>query len=1361
MSAEGQAAGDGEPSEVPSAYSVAIEGSAGIQVGDNNALQVTQNIYNYSPGTWTSRVARRPVPGSPYRGLSAFEEQDHGFFCGRDEAIDQVMDRLSECAQPGGDAAGGILVVSGASGAGKSSLLRAGVLPRLRGEGLAGMPGAESWPCLLFAPGDAPLSELAAHVASLAGIRADEAGRELRADPAGFRALARQAVLAAQRGQGRQLDAGDRLLLIIDQFEQLFTLCPSEEERRDFIAALCGAASAAEPSALVAIAVRADFEARCADGYPELASAVQDRFLLTAMAERSLELAITEPARRAGAHVGQELTDRLKREIRIRQPAAVAARTGSTTRASAGVLPLLSYALAETWRVHSGDTMTLQDYDLTGGIGAAVEKAAQRAYGTLTRPQQDTARQVFLQLTATSADGTDTSVPSARADLDEGKDPRDVQEVLDAFVAERLLTLTTDGVEISHEALLTAWPLLRDTWLEQTRADRVVRTRLRDAADEWARRSEDPSYLWSGALLTSASATAAAPGRLPSLTRDERKFLDASQRWSRRRARRRRAVLAIVCVLTLVAAVAGAYSVREQQDAAEHTATVNSTQLASYAQAARATDPGLAAQLAVAAYRLAPTEQASTQMYDSLDTPLDSTVGTVGSNVLGVAAEEHGPLAAASGHGMLRVWNLSAPSSPVLDATIRSGPTAIALSPDGQLLADGCPGKGLCLWNLANPRHPALAGRTPVSSRKLGITSMAISPDGKLLAAAAKEGSTLMWSIADPLHPRLVADLPDPSSRSGGSLAGVTFAPRGHLLAETILGGATRLWNVANPARPALTATVKGGFASIEFDPSGSLLAAVGDTNIGLWQVHDPQQPEQLQANYKSMQADLDMTAVTFSPDGKNLAFTGLNADSAQSSVCTLRIPEELANTLEGADPVCTSAGFQSEVASYTGGGALLTGGPGGLVHLWRWPVQQADDYLDGNLAPEQASPDGHLMATVSADDSIDIWNLAEPGAPALDATIPVNGMSMLEFLSPSILLIADYSGQARLWDLSDPRRPRQAASVGTAASSLSAPGATGSPVTIGSSTDDGSLEETLGSATGTGSAHGLVSIEGRDGMLHLWRITSPDHAVQAGSISGTPGMAGILGNGQTAFRVTGHSIQWWDISDPAHPARRSISTLPGTHSLTTAIAAGSFLAVATTTDPFSGNSDLVVFNVTRGRVRSSATLSTTAGEFLDVSPDNHLLAAADSRYGTVTLWDVSNPGHPRRLSAVVPDQSNISMIEFSPDSKVLAVSPKGAGTATVELWDIHNPSEPVPLGSATWLTDGDAVPDPAATSLYAMAFAGKGSNLAISTSTATFLIGTDPSELAARLCGDTGAPLSPAQWQQDAPGMPYQRPCP
>jgi hypothetical protein len=450
----------------------------GVAVGDG----ITQINYHYGAGpTWSDGVAAPPlvdVSGridSPYRGLSAFEERDAAFFFGRKTAADQILALMSRhCA------GAGLLVVSGVSGAGKSSLLRAGVLPRLRGEGLASAPGSAGWPCLLFTPTRAPLDELAVRAAALARSDATTVRRELAADPAGFALAARQAALAAPTGGHATPMTESRLVLIIDQFEQLFTQCPDEQQRQAFITALHAACASGHgpgqrPSALAVLAVRADFEARCAD-YPELAAAVQDRYLMAPMSERQLRLAVTEPARKAGSVVESALVEELVEKV-IRG-------TGPGPGSRAGVLPLLSYALDEAWRVagrRAGDALTLADYESVGGIEGAVATSAQSAYDRLSARQQAAAREIFIRLTATSPDGTDVAGRAGQAELVAGKSPADASDVtavLEEFAKERLLALAAGTVEISHEILLTAWPLLRDEWLAETHADRIVRTRF-------------------------------------------------------------------------------------------------------------------------------------------------------------------------------------------------------------------------------------------------------------------------------------------------------------------------------------------------------------------------------------------------------------------------------------------------------------------------------------------------------------------------------------------------------------------------------------------------------------------------------------------------------------------------------------------------------------------------------------------------------------------------------------------------------------------------------------------------------------------------------------------------------------------
>jgi hypothetical protein len=407
----------------------------GVQVGEGN----TQIIYTYNRLTWTDGVAPPPlvsvsgVVDSPYRGLSVFDEQDAAFFFGREEAATQLLGRMSQQVE-----GPGLLVVSGVSGAGKSSLLRAGVLPRIRGAGLASAPEAMSWPCLVFTPTRAPLDELALRVALLAGADAAAVRRGLEADPGGFALTARQASVAMPRVPGEpavqrhRLSGQQRLLLVVDQFEQVFTQCADEGHRRAFITALCAAASGGHEAddasaALVVLGVRADFEARCAN-YPWLADAVQGRYLVTSMTERQLRMAITEPAKTAGSRVDEDLVEILLAEVRIRQPGV----------AGAGVLPLLSHALDQAWRSRAGQVLTLADYERTGGIERAVADSAQRAYNSLTPGQQAAARQVFMRLIATTSDGMDTADRAAKAELTGGKSPaeiRDAESILEAFAA--------------------------------------------------------------------------------------------------------------------------------------------------------------------------------------------------------------------------------------------------------------------------------------------------------------------------------------------------------------------------------------------------------------------------------------------------------------------------------------------------------------------------------------------------------------------------------------------------------------------------------------------------------------------------------------------------------------------------------------------------------------------------------------------------------------------------------------------------------------------------------------------------------------------------------------------------------------
>ncbi|UGQ09077.1 PQQ-binding-like beta-propeller repeat protein [Yinghuangia sp. ASG 101] len=981
----------------------------------------------------------------PYPGLEPFRAEDSAHFFGRDDLAARLTNAVADETEDGP------VLLIGASGAGKSSLLRAGLLPRL--EDPAG-PG--HGPALLIpAPGENPMRTLAGPWAAAHGLDEDETHDAL------------------QHGRFPPPRPGRPTcrVLVIDQFEEVFTRCRDPHRRTAFLDLLTGNSDRPGPRPKIVLGVRADHYGNCL-AHPGLEHALAHAVTVPPMSEPHLRAAVEEPAAAAGLTLEPGLTDRLLRDL----------HTGHHENDAAAALPFLAHALRETWRRRSGTRLTLAGYQATGGIWESVATTGENLHHSLDEDGQRTLRELLLLLVHVPTD-SETAVVRHRVPLTDLPDT--TTEIRERLARDRLLTVNRTTAHIAHESLLRAWPRLRD-WIHEDTATLLARQQLRAAAKEWDTNARKPEYLYRGSRLHAAE-------QLDNLPTREHEFLQASRRRARRSTQRRIFIplLAILTAITTTLAFVayqqaaeasrnGAEALRQAGEAARQHTLAFSRQLAAESLVIKATQPVTARRLAAAAWFTAHTDQARDVMTQLLDEQQRNGILPVSpGGVKGVAFSPDGNLLATAGEdGTLRLWNPNTrqPASAPLTAATGGSVNGVAFSPNGSLLATAGEDGTLRLWN-PNTRQPTshqiLAA--PVGS----VEGVAFSPDGNLLATTNNDGTVKLWNP----HTGQPATAPLPAT-PGSSVNAIAFSPDGNLLATAGGDGTVKLWNphTGQPASHQILATPGSSVNAMAFSPNGNLLATTGeDGTVKLWNPHTGQPvgtplPAAPGGSVKAM---------AFSPNGNLLATTNgivrlWNPNTGQPA--SHQIPHDW------------NAGGVDGVAFSPDGNLLATANYDGTVRLWDphtgrpvaiapFPLNPSGEVYAG-VDEVAFSPDGNLLAAANYDGTVRLWD-PHTGQPASHQIPAIQGASVdgVAF-SPdgNLLATTDDDGTVRLWN---PHTGQL----------------TGAPL---ATTPGGSVNAMAFSPDGN-----LLATTDDDGTLQMWNpktrqpASAPLPATQGGSVDG------------------------------------------------------------------------------------------------------------------------------------------------------------------------------------------------------------------------------------------------------------------
>lgn len=909
-----------------------VQSFGDIALGDGNVFTINQILQ-----VTASAIQTRPFnPISPYRGLKKFEFNHKDLFFGRDRLITNLLEVISQT---------NFILLLGASGSGKSSLVRAGIVPQL-----ADRLGSK-FRDFTFTPDRNPFESFRISLISK-GYKQSE----VEAAFDNFK-------LPLNQGIHELKEKNSQWLIFIDQFEEVFTLCQNLEQRKKFIDNLVAIAKSNRQSVKIILAMRADFLDRFSP-YPNLGKIAQQNIhLVTDMHSDELRQAIEQPAAHHGVIFEAGLVEEIIRDI----------------QGQAGSLPLLQYTLDLLWQQEDllDRTLNIKTYRELGGVRGALQTHVDRIYQHLQPQEQLAAKQIFLRLIDLTATEQELNLVrkavSRRAHLAEF-DNKLVQNILDRLIDSNLLVSNRQEqstVEIAHEILINSWSTLKE-WIEDSKETIAIRNRLSEDAKRWQDTGTPPDELWSGSKLQRVEELRQKQefDRLGGLSKLENEFIDASIAERDRRiweaeARRKRQLIAISGTSIIFAGLALLAGVQWQQAdrqwtiirfrerANQATNLLNINPVAGLIQAIALTGESID-RFGDRYVQILPQVRSSLRDAIAVPTERNALRGLQGAVWAAVFSPDGQNIASGSTDRTIRLWDKSGKPIGQTFQGHQQSIFSIAFSPDGQYIVSGSADGTVRLWDKSGQ-----AIGQPFQGYVKHVKSVAFSPDGKYIASGGNDGTVRLWDLQG--H-----SVTKPIQADREQVLSVTFSPNGEYIASGGTDNTIRLWDKqGNPRSQPFRGHQDSVFA-VAFSPDGKAIASgSADNTIRLWDLQGNAIGQPFTGHEDFVRS------VTFSPDGKYIL--------SGSDDKTIRLWNLKGNAI--GQPLIGHEYYLYSVNFSPDGKTIVSSSEDGTVRLWNTADFQMNRTLSGHqdkVLATAISPDGQYIASSSADKTIRLWDKSE-----------------------------------------------------------------------------------------------------------------------------------------------------------------------------------------------------------------------------------------------------------------------------------------------------------------------------------------------------------------------------------------------